>query len=37
MLASHLGGPGSIPDQVMWDLLDKVVFVQVFSEYFGFP
>jgi hypothetical protein len=35
--ASHRGGPGSSPGQVMWDLMvDKVALGQVFSEYFGF-
>jgi hypothetical protein len=36
--ASHRGGPGSSPGQVMWDfVVDKVALGQVFSEYFGIP
>jgi hypothetical protein len=35
--ASHRGGPGSSPGQVMWNLWWTVALEQVFSEYFGFP
>jgi hypothetical protein len=37
-LASHRGGSGSIPGQVMWDLWwTKWHWGLVFSEYFDFP
>jgi hypothetical protein len=37
-LASHYGGPGSIPGLVKWDLwLTKWCWGRFFSEYFGFP
>jgi hypothetical protein len=35
-MASHRGGPGSIPGHVGF-VVDKVALEQVFSEYFGFP